>query len=263
MDEKTVYLLFTGGWDSTFRFLQLAATPGLTVRTVYFVDPGRRGREYEMRAIRRIITKIRRQPEVFPATILKPQRVKLEDLSAIRRDPELKKAYMQLHKKYGIGIQYLWFAAYADMTGIRPECGVLCDSSRSKVGNAIFGEGGSLVAVGDDPVGDRKMLAPGQAGAAAEKIFGKLVMGIAGLSKTEEQRIAEEKGWLPIMELSWFCHAPVGGQPCGVCTPCRDAMNEGMEWRMPDEAKWRYRHRNNLFVRGWIWFARRSMGGKR
>jgi len=70
------------------------------------------------------------------------------------------------------------------------------------------------------------------------------------LEKKDEEHIARENGWLDIMELSWFCHTPIDGKPCGLCGPCDDAMNTGMEWHLSEEAKKRYKHRTfHLLVR--------------
>jgi hypothetical protein len=32
---------------------------------------------------------------------------------------------------------------------------------------------------------------------------------------------------------TWFCHSPILGQPCGRCNPCKDALAEGLAWRVP------------------------------
>ena len=74
-------------------------------------------------------------------------------------------------------------------------------------------------------------------------MFGRLDFGMLDVSKAEAKRVAQESGWMPIMRRTWFCHAPVNGRPCGTCNPCKDAMVEGMRWRMPLSAQLRYRAR--------------------
>ena len=52
------------------------------------------------------------------------------------------------------------------------------------------------------------------------------------------------------MNLSWFCHSPINDELCGLCGFCDDAMNTGMEWRMPELAQKRYKHKKiYLFIR--------------
>ena len=74
----------------------------------------------------------------------------------------------------------------------------------------------------------------------AELVFGLLDFGMLGVSKSDALQAAEQNGWMPIMRKTWFCHTPVNGKPCGTCNPCRDAMNEGMRWRMPLSSRLRY-----------------------
>lgn len=45
------------------------------------------------------------------------------------------------------------------------------------------------------------------------------------------------------MNLSWFCHEPILGRPCGMCGPCEDAMMLGMQWRVPAAAQHRHKYK--------------------
>jgi len=58
--------------------------------------------------------------------------------------------------------------------------------------------------------------------------------------------IAEEKGYLYIMNKTWFCHSPIKNEPCGLCNPCRYTIEEGMEYRLPQNALRRYRRDKKL-----------------
>jgi 7-cyano-7-deazaguanine synthase len=51
--------------------------------------------------------------------------------------------------------------------------------------------------------------------------------------KVEEIRLMREWGMNDVVMSTWFCHTPVFGKPCGCCNPCRDALNEGLAWRVP------------------------------
>jgi len=35
------------------------------------------------------------------------------------------------------------------------------------------------------------------------------------------------------MEMTWFCHRPVRGKPCGLCAPCVYTIEEGLARRVP------------------------------
>ena len=43
----------------------------------------------------------------------------------------------------------------------------------------------------------------------------------------------ERNKFKEIIEKTWFCHRPIFGRPCGRCGPCKDALNEGLNWRVP------------------------------
>jgi 7-cyano-7-deazaguanine synthase len=53
------------------------------------------------------------------------------------------------------------------------------------------------------------------------------------IDKLEEIRLLREWGMNDVVKTTWFCHNPVLGKPCGHCNPCRDALNEGLAWRVP------------------------------
>lgn len=56
---------------------------------------------------------------------------------------------------------------------------------------------------------------------------------IIDVSKGEMERIAKERGFYPILEKSWFCFEPSKGlRPCGVCNPCKYAIEGGMARRI-------------------------------
>ena len=124
--------------------------------------------------------------------------------------------------------------------GMRAECAVE-DSPRSKAKRAIDAQC-LLAPCGEKPCGRERFHAVSKGGSSdAEMVFGRLDFGMLDVSKVEAKRIAQKMGWMPIMRKTWFCHEPVKGKPCGVCNPCKDAMNEGMRWRMPLSARLRYR----------------------
>jgi hypothetical protein len=65
-----------------------------------------------------------------------------------------------------------------------------------------------------------------------------------GIDKRAMQDEAGREGWSPYMHMTWFCHRPWRGQPCGACAPCVYAIEEGMAWRVPKPRRamtWLYR----------------------
>ena len=167
------------------------------------------------------------------------------DRNAIYRDfpnERISEAYGRLAEEFSLGYQYELFALLCEGLGMRAECAVE-DSPRSKAKSAIDAQC-LLVPCDQDPCGHGRFRVVSKGGSSdAETVFGRLDFGMLDVSKAEAKRVAQELGWMPIMHRTWFCHAPVNGKPCGTCNPCKDAMAEGMRWRMPLSARLRYRTR--------------------
>ena len=54
-------------------------------------------------------------------------------------------------------------------------------------------------------------------------------------------RMAEERGWMPVLRHTWFCHKPVMGRyACGTCRPCVYLMDRGQFFRMGRLGKLRF-----------------------
>lgn len=56
---------------------------------------------------------------------------------------------------------------------------------------------------------------------------------ILAITKTDMQRRAQKAGFSQLLELTWFCHTPLNGRPCGLCDPCRFTIEEGLARRVP------------------------------
>lgn len=231
--EREVRLLWTGGWDSTFRLLCLSREEGLTIRPLYIRDHARKGMVYELGAMCEILPEVR---AIAKARVLD---VELYDRSAILRDyPDewISAAYARLAEQYRLGYQYELFALLCKGLGVRAECSVE-DSERSKA-KAVLDAQCRLVPCEDVPLGGamRQRVEPSGKDTDGEIVFGCLDLGSLGVSKSAAQRLSREMGWMPIMRKTWFCHTPVNGRPCGLCNPCKDAWAEGMGWRLPPSA---------------------------
>lgn len=57
--KNIVTILWTGGWDSTFRLLCLAENEDISIQPVYVIDENRKSKEYELDAMNKILTMIR------------------------------------------------------------------------------------------------------------------------------------------------------------------------------------------------------------
>ena len=209
---------------------------GLSIRPIYIRDHGRPSMAREFSAMRDILPQVR---SIAKARVMD---VDLFDRGAVYRDfpnEGISRAYGRLAEEFNLGYQYEMFALLCEGLGMRAECAVE-DSPRSKAKRAIDAQC-LLVPCDEGPCGRKRFRAVSEGGSAdAETVFGRLDFGMLCVSKVEAKRVAAERGWMPIMRKTWFCHAPANGKPCGICNPCKDAMNEGMRWRMPLSSRLRY-----------------------
>jgi len=49
---------------------------------------------------------------------------------------------------------------------------------------------------------------------------------------------AVERGFDEAMSLTWFCHSPRRGRPCGLCPPCSVALAHDLGHRIPAAGAW-------------------------
>lgn len=238
MTEKNkVTLLWSGGWDGTFRLLQLA-TNDIIIQPIYVIDEKRGSTEAEIRAMNKILEMVKRR---FLAEILEIKFIEKNWILDNCADENISKSFKYIREKFNVGIQYEWFALLAKHMDTKMESAVV-HQYNGKIEDAIKAEG-VLMPIENDFLPGRMQVLPKGDVTTVSTVFENLILPVITMSKKDEEKIARENGWLDIMKLSWFCHTPINGEVCGLCGPCDDAMNTGMEWRVPEKARKRYKHR--------------------
>src|ERR1700745_3309718 len=100
MENETVNLLWTGGWDSTFRLLDLLLVKQKKVQTFYIIDPDRRSAGIELRTMATIKQYLlEKHPQISRS--LQPTRYK--HLNDICKNKQITESYDRLRKRYLIG----------------------------------------------------------------------------------------------------------------------------------------------------------------
>ena len=223
--SRRVNLLWTGGWDSTFRLLQLLLLHRVPVVPHYLEDPTRASTQIELRTMARIGEHLR---EAYPHTreLLQPLRVAA--VADVVEDAEIAAALREIRKRVFIGSQYAWLPAFCRQHAIVDmELGVHVDD---KVQALLR----SFVMAFEHPGGYRSIrVDPRHADSAEFKLFGCFSFPLFHIDKRGIGRQAEAEGWDAIMDMTWFCHTPVRGKPCGVCAPCVYTIEEGLARRVP------------------------------
>lgn len=228
-NDRCVRILWTGGWDSTFRVLYSTLVDRKRVEPHYIIDTTRPSSIRELQAISDIKAMLRTSHKEAYARIAPLQ---ITSANEIPEDPEISSAWKRLKERAFLGYQYDWLARYAkakDVTDL--ELSVHIDD---KLYSFLKGhieqtsEGGYRL--------QRRVTGD-------ESIFLRFEFPILDYSKTHMRDMARQHGFLEILEKTWFCHKPINGMPCGMCSPCVYAVEEGMRYRLPREAMFRYHTR--------------------
>jgi hypothetical protein len=241
-------VLWTGGWDSTFRVLDLVLTHGRVVRPWYITDPERRTTRRELHAMAEIRRLTAALDGPAAARILP-----LEEraLCSVPDDPHLRAAAGEMRTRTELPAQYEWLAMFARAEGIVGlELGV-----EDRAGTPAF----AGVAVGRCAApapDDWWFIEPDGTPADSFAILGSFRLPVLEMEKWEMEAIAHERGFADILEATWFCRWPtVLGRPCGFCVPCRGTRVGGLGRRVPAPTRTRavlHRTRWDLVRRGQV-----------
>jgi NAD(P)-dependent dehydrogenase (short-subunit alcohol dehydrogenase family) len=60
-----------------------------------------------------------------------------------------------------------------------------------------------------------------------------VLINCAGVLESRSLVDTDSGHWHRLMDMTWFCHRPVNGKPCGACAPCVYTIEEGLAWRVP------------------------------
>lgn len=219
VSSQPVNLLWTSGWDSTFRLLELVVVARRPVQPYYVYDRARGSSDIELRTQRTIRDAI---TAAYPESAALIAETRVIDGSDIPADDSITGAFGHLVRKSYIGFQYDYLSRLAHAEDIEAlELSVHKDDKifRHLDGNIEQEESGTY------RISD---------GASADVDFlRRFRFPILDLTKKDMERQATQAGFAEILELTWFCHYPVRSKPCGRCNPCRYTMEEGLGRRLP------------------------------
>lgn len=224
LNHATVNLFWTGGYDSTFRLLQLVLQQGRKVQPYYLIDPKRQSLRLEIKAIREIKNLLYKRYPGVKALILPTI---FAEVSDIPPDAEIEQAYQEFTRTHHLESQYTWLARFCKQHHIHDMevCTQILHNPK-KVTSFYY-----LERVADTPefrIMEKYLNGP------VGTLFGNFRYPKFGIPKLEIKAQSDSAGWADLMALTWFCQSPVKGRyPCGTCHPCTVAINEGLGWRIP------------------------------
>ena len=224
-------VMWTGGWDSSFRVVQLSRISGISIQGVYISGDFRVSEEKEIDAINTITEMLRKrsetQAEIMPLMIV--------DKKDIPQNQYITDAYNRLRTEIKIGTQYDWLARFAYVNpGV--ELGAeLPDGEFSGIRETIERFGGLK------KVSDTYKLDINKASDDCKAVFENFEFPLAFTKESDMLAMIKKWGYEDIMSHIWFCHTPYKGKACGICRPCEQKMEEKMEFLLPDDAQRRYK----------------------
>ncbi len=227
---EPVRILWTGGWDSTFRIIELSRMQ-VTIEPVYVRDPGRESIGYETKAMDLIIRMLKERQET-KAVFLPVRQIELAD---IPENKEITDAYEKAAADTGLGRQHEWLARLGMMIpGM--ELGTENGGVETSHIQMAIRKYASMKFQGTNGEIDCE-----KSSKEGVLLFGWFRFPIITRTEKDMERQIRQWGYEDIMKHIWFCHSPINGSPCGFCHPCHVKMESGMEWLLPREAEKNYK----------------------
>ena len=211
-------VLWTSGWDSTFRMIKLIEKKA-TIQPIYVLDEGRFSRHKELETIALLKDKIISRYKNNGGVILDLLIINKKD---IKFNLMQKIAYMRLKKRTYLGSQYYWLSCLS-LKIKNLELSVHSDEFSFLKGNTII--------INDNFIGKYFILNPKNKDRYLKRIFKNMRFPIYDFNKCEMKSIAIKEDFIDIMNLTWFCHKS-DVKPCKKCTPCKQVVRDGMGYRL-------------------------------
>lgn len=221
MNDVEIKLLWTGGWDSTYRLVELSRK-NLTVQPVYVIGDNRVSEKYEIKSMN-IILELLREKADTKATLLP---IMFIDKKSIPPNNDITNAYTKIRKESNLGTQHEWLARLSYLyKGI--ELGT--EKAPLEVSNILraITMFGKLV---KNTERDGFILDPQSSSSEGMLIFGNFVFPIIDKDGSEMLSNISEWGYQDVMKYVWVCHSPIKGEPCGFCHPCELKIETGMDF---------------------------------
>ncbi|MDM1277716.1 7-cyano-7-deazaguanine synthase [Acinetobacter indicus] len=217
-------ILWTGGWDSTFRVLDLVLIKGREVQPYYVLDMARKSTKIELETMQNIKSLVGVLKPGADQLIKDHIYIKLDE---IPHNEQITKQFKSLYAESFLGSQYDWLGRYVESIGLNDL--ELCihkdDKAEAFVRNDVL-----KVVDGNDQY---YKLSPTPKKEAL-LLFKNYHFPLLQMTKVEMGEIAKANNFAHIMEQTWFCHTPtVDNKPCGLCNPCKYTREEGLGRRVP------------------------------
>lgn len=223
-ETRIVHVLWTGGLASTARIVELSRM-GVTVQPYYIVDFGWKPTLYEENAMQKIREHLVKGVHAL-ARILPVKEIFLDE---VKPCPQITNAWKTLHDRYRVDRRYEFLARYAKQHGTVLE---LCvGKGEESVQNSIHRESKMIPFTG--PMGRSFRISETDSTEEVKTLYENFTFPLWEKDMRAEVQMMERCGCGDIAAMTWFCHTPLLGEPCGHCAPCRSARHYGFLCQPP------------------------------
>lgn len=195
------------------------------VQPYYMVDLSRKSTLLELRAMGEIRKCVEALSPLFAANILPTVITNCHELP---RRPGLWTYFRRITDRSFLGGQYVILAVLSVHLGLTDlELGCL-------KGGSVHGIVRDSVRRIDDGTERGSYEVAPDGDVTVFGLFGNFRFPLLDLHKTDLRRIAADDDLLALFQETWFCHSPLLGRyPCGICGPCKYAIQDGFGDRVP------------------------------
>lgn len=227
---KKIEILWTGGWDSTFRIVELSMQK-CVVEPYYIVDENRKSTDYELRAMENVLEALRKKKK----TKAKFNDIVMVNKNDIPENKDITDAYKLIADKTNLGSQHDWLARFAlehPNIEIGTEAGEIATShilqAIDEYGKLVFKNGIGYL--------DKKMSSK-----EGLLVLGNFSFPIIDKTEIDMVNLIKKWGYEDVMKYIWFCHFPINDECCGLCHPCEVKIESHMEFLMTKKALRNYK----------------------
>ncbi|MCP4884252.1 MAG: hypothetical protein GY908_10725 [Flavobacteriales bacterium] len=244
-NNVNVNLLWTGGWDSTFQLLQLLLIYKVSVTPFYLIDKTRRSTLKEIESMSKIKNQLISEYPYVKKLIKATRYHSVDDISP---NKTITDSFQSLLKKAKIGIQHEWLARFCFEHGIENmqlsvEAAIILKPTQ------FFGNHIKPFLI-TKKIGNQEvyLLDSKLKNCDEYNVFKYFIFPVIYLTKVQMNEIVNKKGWMKIMEMTWFCHNPIhNDKPCGICRPCIVLQEESFGWRIPARRRFISTYKRKIF----------------
>ena len=231
-----VRIFWTGGWDSSYRVLELAISLCQIVQPYYFHDATRSAAPRELHAIESILRDLSARAPEARARIRPLQLIPM--VWHLVLDDAFSRSITAIRAHTDLGVQYAYIARECARLNLAEV--EMCIHVGDHATDGPPGKFARLFRDRLECVTTRHGLAlhrliPPSAPAghdAISHLFSPFLFPLHNITKLQTRDRARTLGFESLLHHTWFCHHPRSGRPCGVCNPCRYAIADGFGWRI-------------------------------